>query len=125
MKKNKVEVITPEEMKSIKKITRSSVETLTLDDIEQKMVKLATDESADFTQILENERRIAMLEKVANLKMNRIRLAALEQAAANTTPTEVKPLEVHFISSKTEEQRLRLERIDKEIIESKGIKQNA
>ena len=117
----KVEVISP---KKIKKIGNKNVDNLTLDDIEQMMIQLAIN-STDFTQILKNEKQIAMLEKVANLKMNRIRLAALEQAAANTTPTEVKPLEVHFISSKTEEQRLRLERIDKEIIESKGIKQNA
>ena len=120
-KLEKVEVVIEPNRKSIKEVSK----VLTLDQIECEMVKLATDDDVDLVQIMLNEKKIAMLEKVANLKMNRIRLATLEQAAANTTPTEVKPLEVHFISSKTEEQRLRLERIDKEIIESKGIKQNA
>lgn len=101
---------------------KKEVKNLTLDQIEEEMIKLATDNSNDILTMMINEKKIAMLDKVASLKINRLRLNQLEQI---TTPIETKPLEVHFISSKTEEQRARLERIDREILESNKIKQNA
>ena len=101
---------------------KKEVKNLTLDQIEEEMIKLATDNSNDILTMMINEKKIAMLDKVATLKINRLRLNQLEQI---TTPVETKPLEVHFISSRTEEQKARLDRIDKEIIENRQIKQNA
>ena len=106
----------------INKEVRSSEKVLTLDQIEEKMIELATSSTTDVLEMMMNEKKIAMLEKVANLKMHRLQIKALEQ---DNKVVEVTPLEVKFISSKTEEQKARLEKIDKEICESRNIKPNA
>ena len=125
---DKVEVIDKKPKKRISsKVLRvpkkKEVKNLTLDQIEEEMIKLATDNSNDILTMMINEKKIAMLDKVASLKINRLRLNQLEQMTEQ--PAETKPLEVHFISSRTEEQKTRLDRIDKEIIENRQIKQNA
>ena len=104
------------------KAVREADKVLTLDEIEQKMVDLAMCDTDDIMTMMVNEKKIAMLEKVANLKMHRLQIKALEQ---DNKVVEVTPLEVKFISSKTEEQKARLEKIDKEICESRNIKPNA
>ena len=96
--------------------------TLTLDQIEEKMVELVCNPSNDIVVNMINERKISMLEKIANLKLKRLQLKSLEEAQ---TVTETKPITVKFISSNTDDQKARLERIDKEIIEQRAIKQDA
>ena len=96
---------------------------LSLDEIEQQMLEYATDDTTDPLTIMVNEKKISMLEKVANLKLKRLQLKELEKSGEEVT--DVKPLEIKFVSSKTEEQKARLERIDQEICESRRIKQNA
>ena len=98
------------------------VPTLSLDEIESLMIKLATDPSTDVMVNMLNEKRIGMLEKVANLKLHRLQLKALEK---EPEVVDVKPITVQFISAKTDEQKARLERIDREIMEKRNIKQDA
>ena len=98
-----------EKVEVIDKNTRN----LSLDDIEEKMVFYATFNSNDPLTVMMNEKKLAMLERVANLKIKRIQLKALEESNAITT---VEPIKVEFISSNTEDQRKRLERIDNEIL---------
>ena len=95
---------------------------LSLDQIEQKMCELALDDTNDVLQMMLNEKRMAMLEKVANIKMHRLQLKALEQS---NEPVEVQPIEVKFISSRTETEKDRIARIDSEVRESRGIKEDA
>lgn len=100
---------------------KSSAKSLTLDQIEAEMTELALAEG-NLAVVMANSRRIEMLEKVANLKMHRLQLKALEQ---QNEIVDVKPITVEFISAKTNDQIARIERIDKEIEESRNIKQDA
>ena len=96
--------------------------TLTLDEIENKMVEIAMSDSNDPLTTMINEKKIAMLEKVANVKLRRLQLKALEQ---QPQPINTEPITVKFVSSKTMDQQARLERIDKEIIEQGLVKTDA
>ena len=95
---------------------------LSLDEIEEKMTQIALDDTTDFVKMMLNEKKLAMLEKVANIKMHRLQIKALEQS---NEPVDVKPLEVKFVNSKTEEQKARLERIENEVKESRHIREDA
>lgn len=116
------------EKKRNKKITRIADaeivdrKSLTLEQIEQKMIEIATDPTTDIIQSMINEKKISMLEKVGNFKIKLIQLKALEQ---QQTAIETEPITVKFISSKTQDQQARLERIDKEIIESGMVRKDA
>ena len=121
----KVEVVTETSIKSTARrelLGKHEARTLTLDDIENKMIQLAMDETTDVLQTMINERKIAMLEKVANLKIHRLQLKELEK---QNVITDVKPLEIKFISSKTKEQEERIERIDNEILSKTTGNHNA
>ena len=111
-------IIKPTGKKKVVKIPKS----LSLDDIEEKMMELINDDSTDVLQTMINETKLGMLEKVANFKLHRLQLKALEQQPAEV---DVKPITVQFISAKTDEQKNRLERIDREILEKRNIKQDA
>ena len=95
---------------------------LSMDEIEEKMMDLASDETNDPLKVMINEKRLSMYEKIANFKLHRLQLKALEQAEK---VTEVQPITVKFIGSKTEDQVARLERIDKEIQEKRTGTPNA
>lgn len=110
-KKTKFKVIDPK-----------SVKTLTLDEIEAKMMELATMDTSDVLTLMLNEKKLNMLEKIANLKMHRLQLKELEK---QNIVTEVKPIEIKFISSKTPEQEARIERIDNEILNKTTGNNNA
>ena len=119
----KVQVLTETKIKSKKsQMTTKSVKTLTLDEIEEKMMNLACCDTNDVLTLMLNEKKMSMLEKVANMKMHRLQLKALEQS---NEPVDVQPIEVKFISSKTTEHLDQLEKIDREVRESLGIKQDA
>lgn len=108
--------------KRVGKKTRNAAKVLTLDDIEEKMMELINDESTDVLQTMINEKKLGMLEKVANFKLHRLQLKALEQQPQEV---DVKPLEIVFVNSDTEEQQARIDRIDNEIKEKRHIKQDA
>jgi len=95
---------------------------LTLDEIEMLLDKYAQIHCTSLTdsQLINDE--MERLEKSANFKFKRLQLKALEQA---NEPVDAKPLEVHFISSNTEEQKARLEKIDNEILASRTGGNNA
>ena len=101
---------------------RKTSKILSMDEIEEKMMDLASDETTDPLKIMINEKRLSMYEKIANFKLHRLQLKALEQAEK---VTEVQPITVKFIGSKTEDQVARLERIDKEIQEKRTGTPNA
>lgn len=114
--------MTETKMRKEVKASRKGAKSLTLDEIEDKMIKLAATETNDVLTLMMNEKKIAMLEKVANFKLHRLQLKALEQQPQEV---DVKPIEVKFINSKTEEQKARLERIENEIKESRHVRQDA
>ena len=119
----KVQVIT--ETKPKKKqmeLSKSSIKSLTLDEIENKMIELACCDTDDVLTLMLNEKKMSMLEKVANMKMHRLQLKELEKT---TEPVEVQPIEVKFISSRTNDNLNRLEQIENGVKESLGIKQDA
>ena len=103
-----------------KKITKLA-KVLTLDQLEEEMTLLATSEG-DVADMMANEIKFNMLEKVANLKLHRLQLKELEKS---NEPVDVKPIEVKFISSKTNDNLNRLEQIESSVKESLNIKQDA
>lgn len=115
-KTTKVEVV------SSKTVKEKTAKSLSLDEIENEMTAIALDDTQDILKMMVNEKRIGMLEKVANFKLHRLQVKALEQA---NEPIEVQPLEVRFISAKTDEQKARLEKIDSEILANRVGNHNA
>ena len=116
IKTTKVEVV------GSKAVKGKTVKSLSLDELEDEMTAIAMDDTQDILKIMVNEKKLGMLEKVANFKMHRLQLKALEQS---NEPVEVQPLEVKFISAKTDEQKERLERIDSEILANRVGNRNA
>jgi len=98
------------------------IESLSLDQIERLLEQKAQTKCSGLTASTLLNDEMERLEKVANFKLKRLQLKALEQ---NNEPVDVKPIEVVFINSKTEEQKARLERIENEVKESRYIKQDA
>jgi len=120
----KVQVLTETKLTKKKSSTKSknSVKSLTLDEIEEKMMKLACDDTNDVLTLMLNEKKMNMLEKVANIKMHRLQLKALE---TQNVVAEVEPIEVKFISARTNNEKARIEHIETEVRESRGIKEDA
>ena len=108
--------------KSSKKI-KIATKSLTLDEIENKMIELAATETNDVLTLMMNEKKIAMLEKVANFKLHRLQLKDLEKQP--DAIEEVKPLEIVFVDGQTESQQERIERIDNEILSNRTNNNNA
>lgn len=108
--------------KKVGKKTKNVAKTLTLDEIEEKMIELAT-QDGDVLQTMMNEKKIAMLEKVANFKLHRLQLKELEKQT--NVVEEVKPLEIVFVDGQTESQQERIQRIDNEILTNRTNNNNA
>lgn len=107
--------------KKVGKATKKAAKSLTLDEIEEKMIELAT-QDGDVLQTMMNEKKIAMLEKVANFKLHRLQLKELEKQPEEI---DVKPLEIVFVDGQTESQQERIERIDNEILSNRTNNNNA
>ena len=101
---------------------KEDVELLSLDDILRKMTAIALEDTDDYLKLMSNEKKMNQWEKLATTTMHRLQLKALEQA---NEPVEVKPLEVKFISAKTDEQKARLDKIDNEILANRVGNHNA
>lgn len=100
------------------KAVRQADKVLTLDEIEQKMIELATSPTDDIMEMMINEKKIGMLEKVANLKMHRLQIQELERAAA---PTEIAPIEVKFIDSNNSETNNRVVEMESKLEKQLGM----
>ena len=116
-------VISNAEIKQEVVDTKKAAKNFTLEDIEDKMVELASNDSKDVVEVMLNEKKISMLEKVANLKIKRLQLQELLKE--QTVVEEVKPIQVQFISAKTTDQTNRIERIDNDILSKKVNSQDA
>lgn len=112
--------IKPEIVKAPKpnKEVRANDKLLTLDDIEKKMIKLATSETDDLVKMMINEKKIAMLEKVANLKIHRLQLKQLEIEAI---PVETKPIQVEFIDATTPNCQNRVQQMEELVEKQLGM----
>lgn len=106
----------PEVIKELGKThsVRKASKVLTLDEIEQEMIELATSKTDDLVKMMVIEKKLAMLEKVANLKMHRLQLKQLEQDAI---PVETKPIKVEFIDSSQQNYKTRVEQME-ELVEN-------
>lgn len=111
MDKVEVEIVKADGFVDAKGRTASRI--LSMDEIEEKMMELASEDTNDPLKVMINEKKLAMFEKVANFKIHRLQLKELEKQTQQVT--EVKPIAVKFITSKTDEQVERLERIDRDI----------
>lgn len=103
-------------------VERKSAKSLSLEEIENRMVELATSETTDIVQNMINEKKLEMLEKVANFKFKRLQMEQLENA---NKQIEMQPITVEFIDSNTVEQAERLKRIDAEITQGKKVGEDA
>jgi len=104
--------------------TKKSARSFTLEEIEDKMMELATMNTNDVVVNMLNEKRINMLEKVANLRMRRLQLQELLKEQ-QVTEIEAKPITVQFVSAKTDDQIKRIEQIDADILSKTTNKQDA
>ena len=120
--KTKVMTTTRKAKPKFEVIDPKSVKALSLDEIEAKMMELATTDTDDVLTLMLNEKKLNMLEKIANLKMHRLQLKELEK---QNVVVESKPLEIVFVKSDTEEQNKRIERIDNEILNKTTGNNNA
>ena len=100
------------------KAVREADKVLTLDQIEQKMVELAMCDTDDIMTMMINEKKIAMLEKVANLKMHRLQIQELERASA---PVEIAPIEVKFIDSNNVDTNNRVAEMESKLEKQLGM----
>ena len=114
-KKAKVEVVNDLPKKE-------DVELLSLEEIIKKMTAIALEDTDDYLKLMANEKKMNQWEKLANAEMHRLQFKALMQ---DTEPVDVKPLEVKFISSKTNEQLERVQRIENQVKDGRTIKQDA
>ena len=103
-------------------VNEVSAKSLSLDEIERLLEEQAQIKCVSLTQSQMVNDNMERLEKLANFKLKRLQLKALEQS---NEPVEVQPIEVKFISSKTTAHLDQLEKIDREVRESLGIKQDA
>ena len=113
----KAEIEIVEKPKRNKQV-READKVLTLDQIEQKMVELAMCDTDDIMTMMINEKKIAMLEKVANLKMHRLQIQELERASA---PVEIAPIEVKFIDSNNVDTNNRVAEMESKLEKQLGM----
>lgn len=106
----------PEVIKKVQK--KKDLRVLTLDQIEEKMVELATSPTTDVLEMMMNEKKIAMLEKIANLKMHRLQLKELEQEGK---VVEISPIEVKFIDSNNVDTNNRVAEMESKLEKQLGM----
>ena len=92
-------------------------EKLTLEQIEGVTTKLAL--TMDTSNFFINSKRIEALNMVANQKIQRMKIEAMERE--NQNQTTVEPIKVEFISANTDKSVERIERLTKEVEESLTI----
>lgn len=99
-----------------------NAKSLTLDEIEKKMEEIVCSNTDDLTVAIANEKTMSMLEKIANFKLKRLQLKELEKPQDEK---KAEPITIKFVNSQDEEQKKRLEQIDKAVLENKNITPNA
>ena len=94
--------------------------TLTLDEIEQEMVKcLSVQETS---KVFLMSQKFDMLQKFAAYKLKRMEI---EQTQAVAIQQASEPIRVVYVDSDTEEERKRIEKLDQSVREARGIKEDA
>lgn len=89
-------------------------EKMTLDEIEALTTKLALE--MDNSNFFINSKRIEALNMVAQQKIQRMKIEAMEKGVA--TQTTVEPIKVEFVSANTVEALERVDRLTKEVEET-------
>ena len=94
--------------------------TLTLDEIEQEMVKcLSVQETS---KVFLMSQKFDMLQKFAAYKLKRMEI---EQTQAIAVQQASEPLKIVYVDSDTEDERKRIEKLDRSVREARGIKEDA
>ena len=94
--------------------------TLTLDEIEQEMVKcLSVQETS---KVFLMSQKFDMLQKFAAYKLKRMEI---EQSQAVAVQSANEPIRVVYVDSSTEAERKRVEKLEQSVKESRGIKEDA
>lgn len=107
----------------VEKITTNEVsipKTLTLDEVEAEMVKcLSVQETS---KVFLMSQKFDMLQKFAAYKLKRMEI---EQTQAIAVQQASEPLKIVYVDSDTEDERKRIEKLDRSVREARGIKEDA
>lgn len=107
----------------VEKVTTNEVsipKTLTLDEVEQEMVKcLSVQETS---KVFLMSQKFDMLQKFAAYKLKRMEI---EQTQAIAVQQASEPLKIVYVDSDTEDERKRIEKLDRSVREARGIKEDA
>ena len=111
-KQVKVENVTTNEV--------SIPKTLTLDEVEAEMVKcLSVQETS---KVFLMSQKFDMLQKFAAYKLKRMEIEQMNQVAIQQAS---EPLKIVYVDSDTEDERKRIEKLDRSVREARGIKEDA
>lgn len=94
--------------------------TMTLDEVEVEMVKcLSVQETS---KVFLMSQKFDMLQKFAAYKLKRMEI---EQTQAIAVQQASEPLKIVYVDSDTEDERKRIEKLDRSVREARGIKEDA
>ncbi len=94
--------------------------TMTLDEVEAEMVKcLSVQETS---KVFLMSQKFDMLQKFAAYKLKRMEI---EQTQAIAVQQASEPLKIVYVDSDTEDERKRIEKLDRSVREARGIKEDA
>jgi len=96
---------------------KAECEKMTLEQIEGVTTHLAL--TMDTSNFFINSKRIEALNMVANQKIQRMKIEAMERE--NAAQTTAEPIRVEFVSANTPESKERVDRLTKEVEESLAI----
>lgn len=98
----------------------SITKTMTLDEVEAEMVKcLSVQETS---KVFLMSQKFDMLQKFAAYKLKRMEI---EQTQAIAVQQASEPLKIVYVDSDTEDERKRIEKLDRSVREARGIKEDA
>ena len=106
-----------EKKEKAEKWWKAECEKMTLEQIEGVTTHLAL--TMDTSNFFINSKRIEALNMVANQKIQRMKIEAMERE--NATQTSAEPIKVEFVSANTVESKERVDRLTKEVEESLAI----
>lgn len=110
------------QLKSKKVVTNevSIPKTMTLDEVEQEMVKcLSVQETS---KVFLMSQKFDMLQKFAAYKLKRMEIEQMKEVAVQAAN---EPLKIVYVDSDTEDERKRIEKLDRSVREARGIKEDA
>lgn len=94
--------------------------TMTLDEVEAEMVKcLSVQETS---KVFLMSQKFDMLQKFAAYKLKRMEIEQMKEVAVQAAN---EPLKIVYVDSDTEDERKRIEKLDRSVREARGIKEDA